>query len=338
MQETSIDCTKLSVNERICLAEQIYISYPRLSQLQDKIAYSHQHSKCAAEPECLFIQGVTGTGKSTLYRRYEQQFPRQEKEDAIIVPVLSATIPVPATVKSLATRLLFNLGDPAAEMGTTYNKTLRLERLMKSCGVELIILDEFQHFIDRDSHRVLQTISDWLKNLLSDTAIPMVLIGLPGADVVLEANQQLNRRFSVRENLAPFGWQTPQQQEELRKFLYLLETKLPLKGSSNLADMSMAWRFYYASFGVIAHIMKIVRRATIKALEQSLECLSLELLAQAYNEVMGAVIAYTTNPFSSEIDKLECNGGKPLFIPLQATNKRIKAKQAKPKISTILHK
>jgi Cdc6-like AAA superfamily ATPase len=338
MKQTEVDYSKLSVRERICLAEQIYISYPRLSELQSKISYCHQHSKYSAEPECLFINGPTGTGKSTLYRRYEQQFTRQETDNGTVVPVLSATIPVPATVKSLATRLLFNLGDPAAEMGTTYNKTLRLERLMKNCSVELIILDEFQHFIDRDSHKILQTISDWLKNLLNDTAIPIILIGLPGSDAVLDSNQQLNRRFSVRESLDPFGWRVTKQQEEFRKFLYLLETKLPLKEPSNLADISMAFRFYLASSGVIAHVMKIVRKATVKALEQSTEHLTLDILAQAYKEVMGAVIVRGENPFQTDIEKLEFNGLEEKFVSTKATNRRMLAKEPTVRASKILHK
>ena len=94
-----------------------------------------------------------------------------------MVPVLYASVPVPATCKSLVTALLTAIGDPAAQKGSQIVQTLRLKRYLDACCVELLILDEFQHFQDRDSHRVLKTVSDWLKLLMDETGVPIVLTG-----------------------------------------------------------------------------------------------------------------------------------------------------------------
>ena len=297
MNKPDGDYNSMSVEERIRLAEQIYISYPRLEEAMRKIKHCHQYSKLSAEPECLLIKGETGAGKTTLYKRYEQKFLRYETEDGTTVPVLSATIPVPATVKSLVTKLLLNLGDHIAESGTTLHQTLRIQQLMKACGVELIILDEFQHFIDRDSRKVLETVSDWLKHLLNETRIPIVLIGMSYSDQILDANKQLKRRFAVKMSLDPFGWETPQQQQEFRKFLRTVDTKLPLPKRSNLADQDMAFRFFCASNGFVANVMKIARRATALALERSMDALDLSLLEQAYEERLATSNPGSPNPF-----------------------------------------
>jgi ABC-type uncharacterized transport system fused permease/ATPase subunit len=136
-----INAASLSEDERIILVERIFINFPRLNRVREKIAYCHSHSKVAAEPECLLITGQTGAGKTTLCQVYGEQFPRRPTQYGIAVPVLAASIPVPATAKSLVTRLLVALGDPMAGRGTTVNQTLRLVRLIRECGVELIILD-----------------------------------------------------------------------------------------------------------------------------------------------------------------------------------------------------
>jgi hypothetical protein len=136
-----INAASLSEDDRIGLVERIFINFPRLNRVREKIAYCHRHSKVAAEPECLLITGQTGAGKTTLCEVYGQQFSRRPTQEGIAVPVLSASIPVPATAKSLATRLLVALGDPMAGRGTTVNQTLRLVRLIRECGVELVILD-----------------------------------------------------------------------------------------------------------------------------------------------------------------------------------------------------
>jgi Bacterial TniB protein len=103
--------------------------------------YCHQHSRVAAEPECLLITGQTGAGKTTICQNYSGRFPRQPTKTGICAPVLSASIPVPATVKSLVTRLLLALGDPMPERGSVVSQTLRLFGLVRECQVDLVILD-----------------------------------------------------------------------------------------------------------------------------------------------------------------------------------------------------
>jgi hypothetical protein len=262
-----------------------------------QIAHCHEYSKVSAEPEGLLITGSTGAGKTTGYKRYELKFPRRETKDGTKVPVLSAAIPVPATVKSLATKLLLKLGDPAADRGTVVNQTLRLQKLVKACGTELVILDEFQHFIDRDSRKILETVSDWLKELLNETRIPVVLIGLPSSVQVLDANEQLRRRFGLKLSIDPFGWDTPEQRTEFRKFLRVIDDKLPLTERANLADEEMAYRFFCASEGVIAYVMKIVRAATCLAIDRSARTLTLEILAETYEERLGTNGPAKKNPF-----------------------------------------
>jgi energy-coupling factor transporter ATP-binding protein EcfA2 len=136
-----VNSAALTSDERTVLVEQIFVNFPRLNRVKEKIAYCHQHSKVAAEPECLLITGQTGAGKTTLCQVYSEQFPRSQTKEGITSPILSALIPVPATAKSLVTRLLDKLGDPMAVRGTTVTQTLRLVRLIRECEVELIILD-----------------------------------------------------------------------------------------------------------------------------------------------------------------------------------------------------
>src|SRR5882724_186368 len=172
MTETNNPPIEQSQFERKRLVEQIYINFPRLNQVKRQIEHCHFHSKIAAEPECLLITGHQGAGKTTTCRSYARRYPREVNRTGVRVPVLATAIPVPATTKSLVSKLLTALGDPAAERGTVVIQTLRLKRLMKECGVELIILDEFQHFIDRDSNLVLNTVANWLNDLLNETNIP----------------------------------------------------------------------------------------------------------------------------------------------------------------------
>jgi Bacterial TniB protein. len=297
--------TELSNEERIRAVERMQLTYPRLTEVLKKMAYCHQHSKISVEPRCMLVTGWQGVGKTTVCQRYEQMNPRAETEDGTRVPVLTSVIQPPATVKSLATSLLESLGDPAMDRGTLITRTLRVKWLLKECGVELIIWDEFQHVIDRESLKVLQTSADWLKVLIERAKIPIILCGMPSSHVILDANPQLRRRFSMRVNLEPFSWATAEAGHEFRQLLGLVESGLPLQKPSHLADPDIAFRLFCATGGFISSVMEVVRRGTALAIESGIERLSREILEQAYDECLAAGIPEMKNPFSAAKKELQ---------------------------------
>ena len=103
------------------------------------------------------------------------------------------------------------LGDPAWSSGTVQTLTNRAVKLLKHCGVELIVMDEFHHLFDVDRAKVMTKASQWLKVLIVNTAIPIVVCGMPEAEYVLRA-EHTERRFKQRLTLRCFTWRTPQGQ------------------------------------------------------------------------------------------------------------------------------
>jgi hypothetical protein len=315
--------------------------------LLEKIKHCHEYSKIAAEPECMFISGYAGTGKTTLYAHYEKQHPRTRTKNGVNIPVLSAAVPQRATEKTLVSELLCRAGDPAAERGSAYNQTSRLKMFINDCGVEIVFLDEFQHFVDRDSEKVLKNVSDWLKNLINASRRPIILTAQPYAEQVLDApgNEQLQRRFLLRETLEPFGWtdedepdpkKNNDKTEEFRAFLAAVDEQLPFNKRSNLADPTMAFRFYCGTNGRISKVMAIVRKATELALDRSLEVLDLNALAEAYEERLGKTQTDRPNPFCYDYTKLKIIPFKediPQFLKEKAMKKEERASEVLKKKS-----
>lgn len=273
---------ELTAEQRHQQVETLLLRHPRFKALLQRFEACRLSKGKTAEPECMMLMGPSGAGKSTLMKHYLGRHPRTVGVHGTIVPVLEVTIPVPATVKNVATRLLYGLGDPLADRGTLDNKTIRLYRHLASCGVQLLLLDEFQHLIDRESDRVLATVSDWLKNLISETNVPVVLIGLPQSRSVLDANEQLSRRFSAQTSLDPFRWDDHAGRIEFCKLLKHVDRSLPFPEPSGLAEMGD--RFYAASQGLIAHVMKIIRGAAHQAIDRGFNRIEMPLLADAYAE------------------------------------------------------
>lgn len=273
-----------TVAEKIAIANQVYANYPLFHLVLTDIDRCHYSPKIKGkdDPDCLLLVGNTGSGKTTILETYLESYPRKDTDDGSIVPVMYTLIPPPASVKGLVTNMLEKLGDPLYEKGSTIVQTIRLYRLLNECKVELIILDEFHHFIDRESKKVLVTLCDWLKSLIVNTKIPVVLFGMPISENILKVdNWQLSRRFNYRHNLVPF----PQDEAGLnlfRGFLSEIEGQLPLLGKSNLAGKSLSERIYYATDGTIGHVMTLIRKGATYAIEHDSSCIDLDILHATY--------------------------------------------------------
>ncbi len=285
------------------------MEYPQFSRLLSLIGECHQLSKFAVEPHCLLIKGESGVGKSTLIRRYVERYPRYRHRCGARVPVFYSSLPAIATIKGVVAKLISDLGDPLATRGSTVQQTNRFAHLMRECKVELLILDEFQHLVDARSPKKLSNVADWLKSLINDTHIPVILLGMPWCSDLLRQNPQLQRRFMATEELKAFSWgDTPSSQEEYRLFLATTDKQLPFGERSFLADREIAYRFYCATRGNVGATMSIIRWACRLALfEGGTSCR--DYLGRGFERQYGRALGEHMNPFYCSVDELQTTLG-----------------------------
>jgi energy-coupling factor transporter ATP-binding protein EcfA2 len=299
----------LPVDERIAYVETIRIWYPRMRAIYEAIEQTHAANAMSAEPQCMMVVGPTGVGKSTLLRSYTATYPRQARLEGDRLPILELTVPARATIRNFATKLLVAVGDPLADRGTIGNMEARLLRFMNGCGVEMLVVDDLQHFVDRDSERVLHDVSNWLKNLVKETHTACLIAGLPEAEQVLNANPQLGRLFGDPYVLQAFHWDAsqPDTVTEFRTFLRTLEELLPLPRVLPLASAETAWRCFVASEGSMAYLMNLVRRATQRAIRLGHQALDLTLLAEAFDHRLAGRRRGLANPFVGDLPQKPSN-------------------------------
>lgn len=280
------------------------IHYPRFKELHEEIRLCQHLSQIAGEPQCMSLEGRTGAGKSTLVKTYANHFPAIETSTGRRTPVLYLEVPSPVGIKDLASAALKRLGDPACERGTRAALTMRLIALILECGVELVILDDFHHLIDKETNHILAQVSDWLKYLIKETGVPFLVVGIEGhVEVILQANPQLSRLFAARESLQPFVWDPgqPATCQEFSRFVEYAERAMERSLTKDLPRLELLSRIHRATEGVVGNVMNLIRVASEFADQQGQPTIELAMLSLAYAKRLQKHLNNQPNPFTDAL-------------------------------------
>ncbi len=255
------------------------------------------------ERRSVLIIGNSGCGKTTVLEEFYHRHPEERHEEGLSVPVVMTTVPAKPTVKGLAAALLQAIGEPDAGLkGTEQSLTYQLIRLIKAVKARIIMLDEFQHFISQHSERVQADVANWLKVLVETTGVNLVVSGTPKSRMVMEVAQgQLKRRFMAPVEMTEFDWKYPESRKEFIRMLGELGELCQPCVFPDLADESMAYRFYVATGGIPGRLVNLLRDVVSDAFAYKRFEIGLPELADAacnanYDEV------FEVNPFTENFD------------------------------------
>ena len=281
------------------------ILYPRLSQVHDTIRRCQRLSKKSNEPQCISLEGRPGAGKTTLVKAHADLYPRRETDEGTEIPVFYMLTPSPVTVKGMAETMLERLGDPAAHRGSQPSLNSRLSKLIVDCKVELVILDDFHHLIDTKTNRILRTVSDWLKVLLKETQVPFLVVGIEGqVGEILKENEQLSRLFAEQVTLTPFEWNVadPEQTsiKEFTNFILFAEKMIGITLPTELPRAELLFRMHYATDGVVANIMNLMRYAQEIIQEEGHSQMTMSVLSKAFERRLSKHLLNKVDPFKHD--------------------------------------
>ncbi|WP_341703641.1 TniB family NTP-binding protein [Ferrovibrio sp.] len=276
--------------------ENLRVDHPYWSSILKKLEYYRVWSKGATDPYCMMILGDSGVGKSAVIDQFVSMHPPIVTPEGRKVPILKVTTPAVPTMKALVEAIIITLLGRLPAKGTAEEQTARLIEFLRIAGVEMIIIDEFQHVIEHGRAKFQQATSDWLKNLISLSHLPVVIVGMKRSKDIL-TNPQLKRRFMTKVEIKKFIWSDSGRQK-FGEFLTRIDDAMPFETKAGLGSEEMVGRFYYASNGMLGTTMKTVRSAAHLAERKGLTSISLKELSRAYR---GSVTdGESIDPFSSK--------------------------------------
>lgn len=269
---------------QLTAAEKIIVPHKAFEQGRTLLNQLYDYAAAKSAAEGIAILGESGTGKTTLLTQFISDHRLKREENGVQGPVLYCSVPSTPTVGGLAGVMLQALGAQDWDRGTEIQKTQRLTKLIDEVGILILVIDEFNHFIERRSGKVLmyQT-ADWLKKLIDDTGRTLVVSGLPSCRAVIDQNEQLTRRFLAPIELPRFIWTDIERRIEFMIILKAFYKEVAKEYSTpEYFSAEMAFRFYCATGGLIGYLSKLLKQALRNAATAKSKSIELQDLHDAF--------------------------------------------------------
>ncbi|MCW3172622.1 TniB family NTP-binding protein [Shewanella subflava] len=283
-------------------ARKAFISTPIVTQILELIERCREYSDRDSEPSCMMVYGASGVGKTSIIKKYLKNNPGDSTPTGDVLPVWYIELPENAKPVDAAREMLLAINDPLALYETDIALlTHRIIQLVKDLKVELIIIDEFQHLVEKTSNKILARVGDWLKMLINKSKCPIILFGMPYSKVVLDANTQLNGRFPIQFHLRPFSYLN--EKAIFEGFLKRLDEALPFNKRSGLDTALMQKKLYAFSQGNMRSLRNLIYHASVHAIENNEDCLTEVDFLYASELSSGDKSSTWKNPFKTSVTK-----------------------------------
>jgi hypothetical protein len=143
-------------------------------------------------------------------------------------------------------------------------------------------------------------VADWLKILVDDSNVALVVAGLPTCQAVLDQNEQLAGRFLSPIFMPRFEWSNDEHRDEFIGILGSFQESIGEHFDLPALDsLDMGFRCYCATGGLMGYLTKFLRQAVWNAIDSQRKTISLADLAHAHTQAVWRRegIAGLRNPF-----------------------------------------
>jgi len=223
-----------------------FVTSPFVKKMLDLFDYLRLKNSEFGAVSCALIMGESGSGKSAIAERYLAKNPRVEEEERTRIPVFYYEFKTVNTPKDFYTEALLEIGDPSLRSSRETASDLRrkLNKLIEVTKVELIILDEIQVFFEGRSRAALPGLADVFKDLIKDSAVPVVFMGMPYSKYLFEANEQLRTRVSHKHLVPVYKASTKAHFNDYRRLLKMLGKAHQVSDIVSLEEVTVAFRIF----------------------------------------------------------------------------------------------
>jgi len=278
--------------------DKLLINHPLFNDVTSRVDDLRRRTN-AGERLILPIFGPSRVGKNHAVAALRHSMQSRMDGSRRLMPCLYVKASPRPSLSSLPQSMLQAAGVASFhQRGGPEAKTAAAIDAIRRLGCMVVIVDEFQHFAKGTAHADIADVSDWLKNFFDQTCTSGILIGLPGADRVLQYDEQLAARANAPSHLLPYCWSVPMHRAEFTSALQEVVSALRQSGFGFDPPRDFPAVMATATAGRFGMTVKLLRAACYFASET--KTIDRKVLAQAYAEAVKRDEGGLVNPFERE--------------------------------------
>jgi len=331
----------------LTIAERIFIPHSAYLYASARLDQAFEIANAGGDPDSFALVGPSRAGETTVLHNFLKNHPAVREAERNHVPVIFVPTPPLPSAKGLAGVILDTLGHPDPWRGTEQQITATVKRCLVGTGTKMLVFDEFQHFYDRWRRTAMIYVADWLKVLVNDTGITLVVSGLEQCLAVVDQNEQLANRLSSPITLSRFRWNIPQERGEFISILeaYQDEFRASHYDLPSLESERVAYKFWLATGGLMGFIAKLFRQAERAAIRGQRKLITLDDFHVAHQESIWAALRdpEAPKPFAAsfldretaDLNQRAMRIGEPIELP-SAPFRHTPRRATRPSLSSVL--
>ena len=298
-----------TIAEKIGSFERQIVAHHNYHRAYSMIEMAVESTRLRGIPTSAVLTGPSGSGKTTLVSLYKSIFPTQHAQADgvhIIIPALYCIVPSKTTAKSFCKTILTALQCTDLR-GDATELTLRIEQLLITCQIEIIIFDEFQILVEPENIKYQKEITNWLLSFVNRISIPLIIAETEECKEIVDKDARLARRFP---HLATLNYPAYDLENNSDYMIILrnLDDKLysigRLDQGLHLPDPSVAARLYVATSGNLEYIRQILHTVFTICLKDRNRGPGLGDFQEACDLYeLGMSLCKGTNPFSLSLSE-----------------------------------
>lgn len=272
LHPSTLSVLNRSQEERIMfLDEDKWIGYPRAQEILKQLERLYNMPKKLRMPNML-LYGETNNGKSSIVEHFCQKHTVENKDESIVIPIVSVMAPEGPDLNALYDAILYEMMVPFASTAKKSKKLHQIQYYFEQTNVKMLIVDEIHNILSGTIGKQKEFMNA-LKNLNNTLQIPIVLVGIKDALRATSTDAQIKNRFP------PTHLPQWKLNQEYLMLLASIEKLLPLKKTSNIAsNKEIALAIYNQTDGYIGEILTLITLATEYAINTSTEYISIDTL------------------------------------------------------------